>query len=368
MIRERMNVYITTSKKHLPYAYVSMYSLFENNADSEVYLYIVSEDLQEEDLVNEFEAAEKFGHHIIIVPFDDEMARNYTESCDEKHWPMATMSCYWLFHMLLPEDVDRIMAIESDTVTIGSLYNVYHVDMQGAFMACPGMEHKPKTHTAFVESLGGEGVTFVLSVYDVKKIRDSFKLEDIFGADAVVRNAAGRSQMEFTFGILFKGHIKYIPGEQSCLDENREYMKLLGWDYIVECEKKCKLLHFSSYEDYAKPWNPVELMPGYYYWWKYAKESPYFREYIERQWEIYADKNESMMKLKKNVSYRNILLAAYCMLTVVMALAMTCIFEQGIMGLLVAIIAVLIVLLVCVARNVVICLNKILAKRKSERK
>ena len=103
MSRKRMIVYITTSRKHLAYAYVSIYSLFENNSDSEVYLYIVSEDIQMKDLTNELAVAEKFGHRIIVIPFDDDMARKYTASGDEGHWPMATMSCYWLFHALLPE-------------------------------------------------------------------------------------------------------------------------------------------------------------------------------------------------------------------------------------------------------------------------
>lgn len=315
MSKERMNVYITTSKNHLAYAYVAIYSLFENNCESEVYLYIVSEDLQESDLQNEYEIAEKYGHHIVIIPFDEEMARSFTASSDESHWPMATMSCYWLFHALLPEDVDRIMAIESDTVTIGSLYDIYHVDMGDAYMACPGPEHKPQTHTDFVSNLGGECVTFVLSVYDVKKIRNDFSLEDILKTDAVVRKNAGHSQMEFTFGILFRNHIKYIAGRESCLDENREYMRTLGWDYIVETEKTCKLLHFSSYEDYAKPWNPVELMPGYYYWWKYAKESPYFKECMERQWEIYNKTQEEKENIRKNISYRNILITVIILFT-----------------------------------------------------
>lgn len=60
-------------------------------------------------------------------------------------------------------------------------------------------------------------------------------------------------------------------------------------------------------------------MPGYYYWWKYAKCSPYFREYMERQWEIYSRTNREKEKLKKNISYRNILLAAYMIFVVLMS-------------------------------------------------
>lgn len=316
MDRERMNVYITTSRRHLAYAYVAIYSLFENNADSEVYLYIVSEDLKNEDLSHELKAAEQFGHHIIIIPFDDNMARKYTASSDEKHWPMATMSCYWLFHVLLPEDVDRIMVIESDTVTIGSLYDIYHVDLDGYYMACPGPEHKPDSHINFIEGLGGQCVTFVLSVYNIKEIRKNFSLEQIIETDNRVREKAGHSQMEFTFGILFMDKIKYIPGKESCLDENREYMKKFGWDYIEECEKTCKLIHFSSYEDYSKPWNPVELMPGFYYWWKYAKSGPYFKDYMVQQWERYGASLKRTKELKKNISYRNILLMTLLVFTV----------------------------------------------------
>lgn len=311
MSRERMNVYITTSKRHLAYAYVSIYSLFQNNCDSEIYLYIVSEDITDEDLINEYLIANKYGHHIVVIPFDEEMARRYTESSDEKHWPMTTMSCYWLFHVLLPEDVDRIIAIESDTVILGSLSELYHTNLHDQYMACPGPEHKPLSHHEFIDRLGGQCVTFVLSVYDVKKIRQDFSLEQILETDKKVRKFAGHSQMEFTFGILFNGHIKYLPGRESCLDENREYMKILGWDYISECEKTCKLLHFSSYEDYAKPWNPVELMPGYYYWWKYAKESPYYKEYMERQWMIYGNSIKKKQRLEKMISNRNIICTAY---------------------------------------------------------
>lgn len=358
MSRERMNVYITTSKKHLAYAYVAIYSLFENNRDSEVYLYMVSEDLQERDLAHELELARSFGHHIIIIPFDDKMARGYTTSGDEQHWPMATMSCYWLFHALLPDDVDRIMAIESDTVTIGSLYDVYHVDLKDAYMACPGPEHKPQTHIDFVSELGGECVTFVLSVYDVKKIRQDFFLKDILETDAVVRKKAKHSQMEFTFGILFKNHIKYIAGKDSCLDENREYMRTLGWDYIVETEKVCKLLHFSSYEDYAKPWNPVELMPGYYYWWKYAVNSPYFRDYMERQWKIYAERQEERENLKKNLSYRNILFMAFLLFTFITIAEVIIITHNVWNGLLVLVSSAGALLITVVVRKLLIVLSK----------
>ena len=42
-------------------------------------------------------------------------------------------------------------------------------------------------------------------------------------------------------------------------------------------------------------------------WWEYAKESPYFKEYFQKQWEIYAKTREKAKDLEKNITYRNIL-------------------------------------------------------------
>ena len=58
--RKRMNIYITTSKNNLKYAYVSVKSLFINNQDAEIFLYVVSEDLTEADMRYERELADLY--------------------------------------------------------------------------------------------------------------------------------------------------------------------------------------------------------------------------------------------------------------------------------------------------------------------
>lgn len=327
----RMNVYLTTGKKNYKYAYVAIRSLFEQNAQSEIYLYIVSEDLEEADLQYEYELARQYGNHIIILRFDEQVAGRYIQVHADDHWPIGTMSSYWLFHELLPEEVDRIIVIESDTVIVGDLSEIYSTDFEGAYAICPGPEHKPKNHRDFMEKIGGDCLTFVLSLYDVKRIRQDFRLEDILAKDEIVKKHAGNSQMEFTFGLLFKDKIKYVPGRESCIDENERYVQELGYDYIVECEKTAKIIHFSSYKDYSKPWNPVYLVPGYSVWWKYAVNSPYYKEYLERQWQIYGATRKKQAKIQKNVSYRNILLCTL-LLTVGLLGGICLLTEAGLLG------------------------------------
>lgn len=307
-MRPRMNVFITTSKKNLYLAYPAIISLFEQNQDSEVFLYIASEDLVQEDIAAESEQASRYGHHIIICNFDEKACRKQIVSSDPEHWPVGAMSCYWMFHELLPQDVDRILAIEADTVTTGSLREFYEIDPEGCYAACPDPEHKPLTHKKVMDKLQGDLLTFVGSVYDVKKIREDFSLQDILQLDGEISQKYGQSQMELTFGVLFRGKIKYIPAPSYSIEENRHFAERFGYDYMKECEQTCKLLHFSSTGDKEKPWNPTNIMPGYLYWWDYARKSPYYKKYFEEQWKIYEKLKEKNAALKKNISYRNILI------------------------------------------------------------
>lgn len=313
-----MNVYLTTGRKNYKYAYVAIRSLFEKNQNSEIYLYIVSEDLEDADLKYEHDLARQYGHHIIILRFDEEAAARHIRFGAGEHWAVGAMSSYWIFHELLPKDVDRIIVIESDTVIVGDISEIYAEDFEGAYAICPGPEHKPRNHRDFMAKIGGDCLTFVLSMYDVERIRRDFTLEDILNTDARIRKLAGNSMMELTFGLLFAGRIKYIPACKACIDENERYMEELGYEHIAECEKTAKIIHFSSYGDYSKPWNPVFLVPGYREWWKYAADSPYYKEYIQAQWQYYNKTREKQQQIAKNLTYRNILLCMIVLMTLLL--------------------------------------------------
>lgn len=319
-MQPRMNVYLTTAKRVFKYAYPVICSLFEKNADSEVYLYLVSENLEESDICAEQELAARYGGHIIILRFDEEMARGKIVAASD-HWPLGTLGCYWLFHELLPDDVDRILALESDAIVTGSLREFYETDLQGYYAACPDAEHKPAAHRELMERLGGDLLTFVVSVYDVRAIRRDFTLDQILETDQFVVREFGHSQQELTFGILFRGRIKFLPAANLCVEENSQSMEAMGIDYLMACEKTCKVLHFSSTMEKEKPWNPVYVMPGYAKWWQYAEKSPYYKEYFGEQWKIYRKKIAETEALKKNITYKNVLFATLAAYTVLMLAA-----------------------------------------------
>lgn len=306
-VKPRMNVYLTTAKRVIMCAYPAIVSLFEKNQDSEIYLYIVSEDLEKTDIQEEMKLAETYGNHIIILRFDENMAKGRVQNAKGSHWPLGTLGCYWMFHELLPEDVDRIMAIESDTVVIGSLREFYDTDLNGCYAACPDPQHKPESHRNLMERLDGDVLSFVVSLYDVNAVKEDFTLDKILEIDRYVVQEFGHSQQELTFGILFKDKIKFIPAQTLCVEINRQSMREMGYDYLTECAKTCRILHFSSFKEKGKPWDPVCIMPGFSIWWKYAQNSPYYKEYFTEQWKAYDRRAEKVEQLEKNITYRNVL-------------------------------------------------------------
>ena len=306
-MRPRMNVYLTTAKRVIMYAYPTIISLFENNRDSEIYLYIVSENLEEADIQAELRLAEEYGNHIIILRFDESMAKGKVQNAKGSHWPLGTLGCYWMFHELLPDGVDRILAIESDAVVTGSLREFYDTDLTECYAACPDSKHKPESHRKLMERLHGDVLSFVVSLYDVKAVRKDFTLDQILETDRYVVQEFGHSQQELTFGILFKDKIKFASAPTLCVEINRQSMRELGYDYLQECAKTCKVLHFSSYTDKGKPWDPICVMPGFSVWWKYAQDSPYYKQYFMEQWKAYDRRAGEIKQLEKNITYRNVL-------------------------------------------------------------
>lgn len=66
-------------------------------------------------------------------------------------------------------------------------------------------QYKPNGHRKFMEELQGDVLSFVVSLYDVKAIRNDFTLDQILETDKYVVQEYGYSQQELTFCILFRG-------------------------------------------------------------------------------------------------------------------------------------------------------------------
>lgn len=318
LMKSRINIYMPADKNYLKYCWVAIASLFRVNQNCDIYVYIVSEDIEEDDMIYLRKLEKEYQQHIVLIQFNAEEAREKAGLKAVGRWPIGLYSCYWLFHYLLPEEVDRIMTIEADTVSVASIEKIYNIDLEDMYAASQGPEHSPKRHLKVSNDMGGDFLSYNLSIYNVKKIREEIEFSTILEKDREAHRALGYSQQEWTLGLLFKGKIKYFSAATACLHENCKSIEELGIKYIIEAEKKCALLHFPSYADNAKPWNPVYIMPGFIQWWDVARNSPYFEEYFLNQHLMYEKKCKEAEALKKNISYLNISICTYVVMLLIL--------------------------------------------------
>ncbi|MCL2661753.1 MAG: glycosyltransferase family 8 protein [Oscillospiraceae bacterium] len=116
-----MNILYTCDDKFCAYTGISITSLFENNKDlSEINVFIAGQGISEENSLKLQKTAEKYGRKIIILDaekIDKFLVENNAVSYHESKAPY-----YRLFiDELLPQSIERILYIDSDSVVTGSL-------------------------------------------------------------------------------------------------------------------------------------------------------------------------------------------------------------------------------------------------------
>jgi len=116
-----MNILYTCDDKFCAYTGISITSLFENNTElGEINVFIAGQDISDENNLKLSKTAEKYGRNITLLDADKVdkfLVENNAVSYHESKAPY-----YRLFlDELLPETIDRVLYIDSDTIIVGSL-------------------------------------------------------------------------------------------------------------------------------------------------------------------------------------------------------------------------------------------------------
>lgn len=127
----RLNLSLAINNAYTPYAYTLLYSLLKNNTDAEVFVYLLQYDLTAESKQSLTDLAERFGAQISYLPID-------LSALDQKlpstvAWPVEVYFRL-LLPDLLPEEVDRILYLDSDMIVNQSLRELYHADFHGKLL------------------------------------------------------------------------------------------------------------------------------------------------------------------------------------------------------------------------------------------
>jgi lipopolysaccharide biosynthesis glycosyltransferase len=292
-----MNILVATDKNYLPYTYTMLVSLLENNRGNRVNLFYISYDIDDMS-IDRFKRF--FAPYNVIITF-----LKYDRS------PIAGLKTGFHFSHamylrivspdIIPETVNRILYLDSDTIVMKSLTDVYNTDLDGRFIgAVVNGNHKMKENAPDEHAYFYSGVMLI----DL----DKFRSNDISGR---VLDYASRHYDNLVWpdqdalnAILYDKCLALHPrwNIQSSMINGSTGMSGLPSGEILEAISEPGIIH---YEGTGKPWQPFCSHPYKDLFWHYVRQTPYRYSIRLQYWcryGIWKPKNIGASLLRRLVS------------------------------------------------------------------
>lgn len=281
---EKINICLTVNSRYIRYTIIMLTSLYENNENGSINLYVVQRDFTDDDKRLVRDLTEQFSNTVEFIWADPddykEFAPNFLREI--------------LFRLKIPsyitEELDRVLMLDVDLVVNGNLRELYEMDFEDCcFAAAPNMLGKgvvlernrdwyPKDRKDWTHYNTG------VLLWNLKKLRSDYPKEFLMKKGLESGIVAPTFEEEL-INILF-GEGKILPLRPEIWNYIPAlYEYDIRDDYTIygtneELLKKCRIIHFAQ----LSPWNTGVKTDPFRIWWDYAKKTPYYLECLE---EIY---------------------------------------------------------------------------------
>lgn len=256
-----MNILVTLNSAYIGPLCVMLKSLMISNPNETFDLYVVHSSLTDNDfkLIDNHIDLERVNVHSVCLD-NDVLA-------DAPILKRTSKETYYRLLLLdyLPEDVDRILYIDPDTVVINDLSSFYNIDFKGKSIAAAGHTYKSiETLNRIRFKFEGNVRYFNAGVvmFNTKKMRTCMKTQDIF--DYIKKNkrwlfVADQDVLNgfFANDAIVVDECIYNLDEKTVL----RYKKFVNDEWI---KKNTVIVHFNGK---FKPWKPgyEGVLRHYYY-------------------------------------------------------------------------------------------------------
>lgn len=122
-----MNVLIASSSEHVKYFTVMLESLYENNTQEQIDVYVIFERTSDMDWEPLERQAKRFNNRILRIPVNESKFAAFPKASVK--WPRI-LYFKLLVAEILPPHVDRVLLLESDMIITKSLRYMYEMDFE----------------------------------------------------------------------------------------------------------------------------------------------------------------------------------------------------------------------------------------------
>ena len=277
-MKNRMNIAISLNQNYFRYTYVMLYSLLSNNQDSKIYLYVLHHDLTENALKAFATLLAKYEGVLVEEKIERSLFPDVLTV--NRQWTIETYFRLALLD-LLPEEVDRVLYIDVDTIVNQNLRELYETDFKdNMFVACMEKEvEKPADNCRWelFAPIFEDGYHYFnagVMLWNVQALRGTYDLDYYLEV---------AKKMNYQFVAPDQDILNYVHHAQVKFADTQKYNLFAriasnrGMTY-EDVKKSTSIIHYAG----TKPWNAdnvhfdIEMI-----WWDYAKQTPYYGELCE---------------------------------------------------------------------------------------
>lgn len=277
--KQTISILCATDDNYVPYCGIMLTSLFENNKDVPICVYIIiDKPLSASNMQRFIHLTNKYNQKIEFVRIDKTIFEQFpTKGMD--YWSIAMY--YRIFaEQLLPESVHRVLYLDCDIIVCGSLASLWDIDMAGKAVGgvsdiftfygeCYERLQYPKDNGYF-----NSGVLLMnLDYWREHKIcqrclvylnnnYDRLFANDQDVLNAVLWNQKLRLPVTYNYQVQFLANYFYHKDEPELQAE------------IRNTKSNPIIIHYAVP---TKPWNVLYYkMPYKRIWWQYKRKSPWW--------------------------------------------------------------------------------------------
>lgn len=124
---DSINILCSTDNDYVPYCGIMLTSLFENNKDCQIHVYLMTEELSTDNNSVLKRLALKYNQDISIIIVDGENLNN----CPIRIGDHVSLATYYrlLAPILIPQNVDKILYLDCDIIVNGSIKELHDIDI-----------------------------------------------------------------------------------------------------------------------------------------------------------------------------------------------------------------------------------------------
>lgn len=281
---EEISVVYASDENFAPYTLVSIYSLFCNNCEVPIHVYILNNGISEYNINSINNMSNEFPqNNITFIPVDNlEDMLNLSDAQKEYFYGISITAYARLFMgLFLPENVKKVIYMDGDSLVAGSIRELWDIDIEDYW--CAGvMDIVP---FAYKKVIGFENeddyINSGLLYVNLEKWRKN-KLEEKFLDYIILNKDKFYSHDQGIINVFMKNHLLLVHPKFNYQSpfHGKDYDTTLKWfgvnyeyypkSMILEASEKPVFIHFSG-GSIERPWSNSK---NYYY--------SLYKEYVDQ--------------------------------------------------------------------------------------